>query len=427
MLWTLLLAAVGLVGAFKAPLSLTTKRYDGYKVLNVIPVTREALDMLQHIMLTNVHIDFWQEPSTIGAEVHMMVPPEQLARIEDMLNDASVVYTTHVENVQDTLTPMWNAIDRRALEPEQQAFNIDDYNTIEDIYAWLGTLTSSCRPGLTCELYSIGNSHEGRPINVFKISKSGAGRKGYWVDATIHAREWIATATVTKILNHLATGGDADAVALTDAYDWYILPVMNPDGYAYTWSNDRLWRKNRRPNSGSPCLGTDLNRNFNFRWSTDGVSNLPCSDLYCGPSGGSEPETANVQNELIRLGPTLVSTITVHSYGNMWMFPWGNTVDFAGAVCQRADDHDELMRVSDITANAIQATYRTTWSRGNSCEVIYATSGGTDDFAKGVAGVKYAFCPELRGNNFVIAASNIPLSFNEVWNGIVALSGAIGA
>lgn len=37
----------------------------------------------------------------------------------------------------------------------------------------------------------------------------------------------------------LATGGDANAVALTDAYDWYILPVMNPDGYAYTWSNVR--------------------------------------------------------------------------------------------------------------------------------------------------------------------------------------------
>jgi hypothetical protein len=56
-----------------------------------------------------------------------------------------------------------------------------------------------------------------------------------------------------------------------------------------------------------------------------------------------------------------------------------------------------------------------------------ATTGGTDDYAKGAAGVKYAFCPELRGNSFVIAASNIPLSFNEVWNGIVAMASAINA
>jgi hypothetical protein len=58
---------------------------------------------------------------------------------------------------------------------------------------------------------------------------------------------------------------------------------------------------------------------------------------------------------------------------------------------------------------------------------IDATSGGTDDFAKGAAGVKYAFCPELRGSSFVISAANIPLSFNEVWNGVVALTNAINA
>ena len=64
------------------------------------------------------------------------------------------------------------------------------------------------------------------------------------------------------------------------------------------------------------------------------------------------------------------------------------------------------------------------------CDVMCltdATSGGTDDYAKGAAGVKYAFCPELRGNSFIIAASNIPLSFNEVWNGIVAMCGSINA
>jgi len=86
-----------------------------------------------------------------------------------------------------------------------------------------------------------------------------------------------------------------------------------------------------------------IQNKYDFVSTADGVSFLPCSDLFCGPSGGSEPETVSVQNELIRLGPTLASTITVHSYGNMWMFPWGNTVNFAGAVCERADDHAELV------------------------------------------------------------------------------------
>ena len=32
----------------------------------------------------------------------------------------------------------------------------------------------------------------------------------------------------------LIRGGDANAVRLVDDYDWYIMPVMNPDGYAFT-------------------------------------------------------------------------------------------------------------------------------------------------------------------------------------------------
>jgi len=202
--------------------------------------------------------------------------------------------------------------------------------------------------------------------------------------------------------------------------------VMNPDGYSYTWTNERLWRKNRRPNAGSNCIGTDLNRNFNFRWGAEGVSHNPCGETYCGPSGASEPETQAVQAEIQRRASSLHTVTTVHSYGNMWMFPWGNTVNHQGRVCDRVSDHAELMRVADITANAIQAVYNTRWSRGNSCEVIYETTGGTDDWAKGVANVKYAFCPELRGNNFVIAASQIPLSFNEFFRGIVAMADAIG-
>jgi carboxypeptidase A2 len=421
----LLLGFCAAVGAFHPPLSLTTKRYDGYKVLTMIPVDRPTLQLLHSWLINDIHLDFWEEPSRVGSATTFMVPPEHLSRIETGLRKAGINYNIYIDNMQDSLTPMWNEIDKRTLNPDLFAFDINGYNTLADINSWMTSLVGNCRAGLTCTVYSVGNSYEGRPINIFKISKPGTGRKGYWIDATIHAREWIATSTVVNVINQLATGGDANTVRLTEAYDWYLMPVMNPDGYDFTWTGDRMWRKNRRPNSGSACLGTDLNRNFNFRWGTDGVSHLPCSDIFCGPNGGSEPETAAVSAELVRLGSTLAASVTVHSYGNMWMFPWGNTID--GTTCERSADHAELMVVADATANAIQNTYGTTWTRGNSCEVIYATTGGTDDYSKGAAGVKYAFCPELRGNRFDPPVTNVPLSFNEFWNGIVAMCDSINA
>ena len=56
-----------------------------------------------------------------------------------------------------------------------------------------------------------------------------------------------------------------------------------------------------------------------------------------------------------------------------------------------------------------------------------ATTGGTNDYAKGAAGIDYSYVTELRGNGFVIPASNIPLSYEEVFNGVVAMVNAINA
>ena len=61
----------------------------------------------------------------------------------------------------------------------------------------------------------------------------------------IHAREWISPAVVTYMMREL-TENITGQQELVDELDWYIVPSVNPDGYAYTWSDDRLWRKTRR-------------------------------------------------------------------------------------------------------------------------------------------------------------------------------------
>lgn len=77
--------------------------------------------------------------------------------------------------------------------------------------------------------------------------------------------------------------------------DWYFQPLINPDGYEHSHNRDRLWRKNRaNPEKGS-CAGTDLNRNFGYKWGGQGASRQPCRETYAGSGPFSEPETAAIQ------------------------------------------------------------------------------------------------------------------------------------
>lgn len=146
---------------------------------------------------------------------------------------------------------------------------------------------------------------------VIRISNGKANAPALWIDGGIHAREWISPAAVTYVINHLVENSE-DLEA-----DYYILPVANPDGYIflpvlerlaysrqpnivlssrfssyeYTFTRDRLWRKNRKRSVGSPCTGVDLNRNFGYRWGGLGTSKDPCREIYAGSGPFSEPET----------------------------------------------------------------------------------------------------------------------------------------
>jgi len=310
-----------------------------------------------------------------------------------------------------------NARSKRRLEA---GFDLNSFNTLENIYQWMDEMIKSCPDGFHCQVYSIGNTYEGRPIKVFKIIKtSEAGRKAYWVDAGIHAREWLSTATSLKIINHLMKNQDKKVKRLRTKYDWYIAPVLNPDGYVFSHKKSRLWRKNRSPNAGSRCIGTDLNRNFDYKWGTVGVSTNPCNLIYCGQAPASELEVVSIQNETVRLANTLIATVTLHAYGNMWLFPYGD-LDEEGD-CVKSKYHEDMMDVANAGADAVQATYKTEWHRGTSCAVIYPTSGTSMDYAQAVADIRYPYCMELRGTNFIVPESEIQPAFNETWNGIEAM------
>jgi carboxypeptidase A, invertebrate len=146
----------------------------------------------------------------------------------------------------------------------KSAFGWDAYYPLESIIGWFDGLVAANPSIMSSQKY--GESFEGRDLLAYRISYK-AGNPAVFLEAQMHAREWISIASVSWMVNQLLTSSDPEIRDIAENFDWIIIPVANPDGYVFTWTNDRLWRKTRsRQGVTGLCVGTDPNRNWGFNW-----------------------------------------------------------------------------------------------------------------------------------------------------------------
>lgn len=195
-----------------------------------------------------------------------------------------------------------------------------------------------------CKIIDLpGPSHEGRKIRALEIAKGSTTNKhGVLFIGGVHARELInpdlllsfalklcqAYTDGTGLVFGAKSYSSSDVKLIVDNLDIFILPLVNPDGRVYVQapgtSGDRWWRKNRNPNPGAPCMGVDINRNYDFLWSSGiGTSTNSCSEVFKGSAAFSEPETRNVRY-LLDSFPNIKCMIDVHSYSELILYPWGD-------------------------------------------------------------------------------------------------------
>jgi len=264
------------------------------------------------------------------------------------------------------------------------------YHSYDEVTTWLQEVVSNY-PTLAT-LVDIGKTYEGRTQWAIKLtSRTGSNKPILFIDAAIHAREWITVATVTYWIDQLVTnyGRVPEYTTLLDELEIIILPIVNVDGYVYSWTRDRMWRKTRRPNPGTTCVGTDPNRNWDFHWGETGASPNPCSETFFGASPFSEACVANLAKYLTSLGPNLKGYIAVHAYSQLWMTPWGWT-------SQLPRDFQLQNSLSIASTRALTAVYGTRYVTGPISTTIYPASGSSVDWTYGVLNVVFSCTPELR-------------------------------
>lgn len=276
--------------------------------------------------------------------------------------------------------------------------------------------TAAAYPAIT-KLVTLGKTVNGQDILALKVTKNAkvlkdGKRPSVLYGGAQHAREWITPEMVRRLM-HLyldGYGSDPEITGLVDTTELWFLPVSNPDGYDFTFSVDRLWRKNLHDNNGDGTItagdGVDPNRNFAVKWGWDneGSSDEPASETFRGSGPNSEPETKALDALLKRVGFEFY--INYHSAAELLLYGIGWQVSTPSP-----DDVIYEAMVGDDANSAVPG-----YDPDISAE-LYTTNGDTDTHAQ-VAYGTLGFTPEMTTCETV--SDSIP---DDEWEAEDCLSG----
>ncbi|MET9695957.1 M14 family metallopeptidase [Streptomyces sp. NPDC006529] len=233
----------------------------------------------------------------------------------------------------------------------------------------------------------IGKSYQGRDIVAIKISDNVATDENepeVLFTAHQHAREHLTVEMALYLLKEFGSkyGSDSRITNMVNGREIWVVPDLNPDGGEYDIASGsyRSWRKNRQPNSGSSYVGTDLNRNWNYKWGCcGGSSSSKSSETYRGAAAESAPEVKVVadfaRSRVIGGKQQIKASIDFHTYSQLVLWPYGWTYNDT-APGLTADDLAVYKKIG--TSMAASNGYTPEQSSD-----LYITDGTIDDYLWG--------------------------------------------
>lgn len=323
-------------------------------------------------------------------EGQYVVSPEQF----DALEQAGLDPIVHIRNFQ-AMIDLERALNDQARIAlgEENWFSV--FREWPEVNAYMDEL-AALRPDLA-EKIEVGESYEGRTIYGMRITGPGENKPAVLFNGTQHAREWVAVMVPMYIADRLVRDYDDDPYIqeLVDRVEFFIVPIVNPDGYEYTYADDgdRMWRKNRSTSPGSECIGTDLNRNWDADWGgPHSTSTNPCNfQIYVGSEPMSEPET-QAMAQLIQSNPQITAHVDYHSYSELILQPLGFTND-------PLPDESNIDALGSEMRQAILDVHGKDYPNGKPGQLLYSVSGSMPDWLY-LEQDAFAYTIELRPSSF---------------------------
>lgn len=315
----------------------------------------------------------------------------------DLIMDARTAEKVRSQGIKPELTKVQGKTVRQYAESQaQNGYQVWRAYDGPGGYEEILRETAARYPQVT-KLVELGTTYQGRPILALKMTQGARGqadgsRPAVIYSATQHAREWIAPEIDRRLMVHYLNGwlkNDKQITELLRTTELWFFPVMNPDGYQYTFTEgNRLWRKNLRDNDGDGQItladGVDPNRNYpeHWGWDNEGSSAIPSSQTYRGPAPASEPETKAMQKLLAMTKARF--QVNYHSNGEWLLYPEGWQIG-----SPTMDDPIYYALSGNLDKAAIEG-----YHPGLSSDVLYSTNGEENDYGHAEAGA-LTWTPEL--------------------------------
>ncbi len=345
------LAVVTCTLGFNSPVDAQPAGYEGYQVVEIEIADEAELETLRGLRQLGRGFQVWSETARIGSNEVRVSPTARR-----QLDKSELCYEVAIDDLQHYLDGLY------AGAGEEEFFN--SLRTYDEHVQFMTDLATTY-PNLA-EMFNVGFSVRGREMWALRITGEGDVKPGVFFHGAEHGNEQAPASVVAYVAHHLLTNYDSDPEVkeLVDHAEWYLMPIMNPDGYiAY----DR-WNAH----------GVDLNRN----WDGPGC----CEDPWGGPYPFSEPETAAVRDFLLA-HPKVRVHVDLHGYVPWIMWVWGHIPD-------HSPDHARFESVGIVLRQGISDAGGGWYDIGTIYDVAYWVSGCSTNYTYGELSL-WAFALEV--------------------------------
>lgn len=315
----------------------------------------------------------------------------------------------------------------RTIAPGQR-LTYDGFFDSEEIYNSIQTMSDEINADesspIRTEIWQYGSTHNGLPLLAIRVGHKKNDQSTVPVvlgDAGIHGNEWIGPPAGHKIIENLLF--NSTGLAILDKVDVIFTACVNRDGYDDSLGrsfNIMYGRKNKLASEKYECAiernkGTNINRNFDWHWDSADSREDACNYNYRGDYPHSAPETAGLAD--LMKTPNVVFYYTIHSFGNLLLYPYGHSDE-------KVENYDQMREVALEGQRVLEQQFGQKYDVGSTYQVLYIATGASKDYAAGNVKIPISLIHEIGGEpvDFQPRFSNIPIYTDMAWCSFEAMT-----